>query len=81
MNFCLLPLRLEQPHPKSSFAQERDFHLAKARAIKKRRQLRRFAVLKLCLCNPRRGLQRVLNRFHKSTDHTDVLHPRRAFDT
>ncbi len=81
MNFCLLPMRLDPPLPKSGFAQERDFYRSKARALKKRRQLRRFAVLKLWLRDPRRGLQRVLNRFHKSTDHTDVLHPRRAFDT
>jgi len=81
MNFCLLPLRLEQPLPKSSFAQERDFYLAKARVIKKRRQLRRFAVLKLWLLDPRRASQRVLNRFHKGTDHANVLHPRCAFDT
>ncbi len=81
MNFYLLPSRPTEPQPLSSYAKEREIFLAKAQAQKKRRQLRRFAMLKLWLRDPRRASQRVLNRFHKGTDHTDVLHPRRAFDT
>ncbi len=81
MNFFLLPTKPIEPQPKSSYAKERDIFLAKAQAIKKRRQLRRFAILKLWLRDPRRASQRVFNRFHKGADHADVLHPRRAFDT
>lgn len=65
----------------SSYAKEQEIFRAKADAIKKRRQLRRFVMLKLWVRDPRRASKRVLHRFHKSSDHTDVLHSRRAFDT
>ncbi len=81
MNFYLLPSRPSEPQPLSSYAKEREIFRAKAHALKKRRQLRRFALLKLWLREPRRASQRVLNRFHKGADHADILHPRRAFDT
>lgn len=81
MNFYLLPSRPSEPQPLSSYAKEREIFRAKANALKKRRQLRRFTLLKLWLRDPRRASQRVLNRLHKGTDHTNVLHPRRAFDT
>ena len=81
MNYYLLPSRPNESQPLSSYAKEQEIFRAKAHALKKRRQLRRFALLKLWLRDPRRASQRVFNRLHQGTDHTDVLHPRRAFDT
>lgn len=81
MNFYLLPSRPSETQPLSSYAKEREIFRAKAHALKKRRQLRRFALLKLWLRDPRRASQRVLSRFHKGADHTHVLHARRALDT
>lgn len=81
MQYHVLPMPRPEPLPKFGYAAEREFIRQKAHALKKRRQLRRFALLKLWLRDPRRASQRVLNRFHKGADHADVLHPRRAFDT
>ncbi len=81
MNFYLLPSHPPEPQPMSSYAKEREIFRAKAGALKKRRQLRRFALLKLWLRDPRRASKRLLNGLHKGADHTDVFHPRRAFDT
>ncbi len=81
MHIVLPPTPHEAPRPLSGFAKERALFETKERALKRRRRLRRLVLLKLWLRDPRRALQRVLNRLHKGADQTHVLHSRRAFDT